>query len=116
MREVLITVQHPVVDGEVEQDHYLVEIPKVTDPGGYVQYISLSYFHDRELKRAFPELPEGTNWLAYADSIKYATVDWDPNYRLSNLGLDRSQIPVCKSLWDFYELAGYDRKAKRWLV
>lgn len=106
-------------------DFYILELPTYGKPEFYIQTVSYSYFHDRELKRAFPygptNIPEnGMNWMQYARTIKYCSEHsgWPGKTvkeYLDGIGVDSSKVTVCKGVWDFYNKIGYDRKAKKYL-
>jgi hypothetical protein len=84
----------------------------------------LSWFRDRELKRAFPDvssgkLINGMDWMQYARTVKYCS-DHHVSPRqtmtdyLDSMGVDINTVPVCKGVWDFYEKIGYNKKSKKY--
>jgi hypothetical protein len=120
MRQILIELHTP---GESQGDFLILEHPTFGEDDFYPQAVSYSWFHDRELKRAFPDvssgkLIDGMNWVEYASTIKYCSEH--TTYRgikehLDFFGIDINTVPVCKGVWDFYNKIGYDRKRKKYL-
>lgn len=121
MRQILIELHIPNALGEF----YMLEHPTVGEPKFYTQAVSYTYFRERELKRAFPDvtsgnLIKGLTWVEYAATIKYCSEHsgWPgKSYEeyLAYIHIDIEQVPICKGVWDFYEKIGYDRKSKRYI-
>jgi hypothetical protein len=121
MRQILIELHIP---GKEVGDFFILEHPTYGDKGFYPQCISYSYFHDRELNRAFPNGPQNTNenglnWMQYARTVKYCS---EHNSYISSLkdylairNININHVPVCKGVWDFYDKIGYDRKRKKYI-
>lgn len=105
-------------------DFFILEHPTYGEPEFYIQAVSYTYFRERELNRAFPDvtsgnLIKGMTWPQYASTIKYCTEHsgWPGKTikeYLDGIGVDSSKVPVCKGVWDFYNKIGYDRKAKKY--
>jgi hypothetical protein len=122
MRQQLMELHIP---GQNWGDFIIVEVPTPGEPNFYPQCISLQWFQERELTRAFPDATQNTkingmNWLEYSRTIKYCS-----NHHLSPrqpmkdyldlLGIDINTVPVCNSVWDFYTKIGYNKKTKSYL-
>ena len=121
MRQILIELHIP---GKTFGDFYILEHPTYGEADFYRQSISYTWFRDRELNRAFPDLSgkpiNGMNWMEYAETIKYCSEHSGyPNrpYKdyLNVIHVDINTVPVCKGVWDFYDKIGYDRKLKKYL-
>ena len=122
MRQVLVELHTP---GKEFGDFYILEHPTPGEPEFYVQATSYSWFHDRELKRAFPkagtsELVNRLNWVEYSRTVKYCS-EHNPLPResiadyLDRIDIDITTVPVCKGVWDLYTQIGYDRKTKTYV-
>ncbi len=110
MRQLLATLHIPGSD----DDHYrIIEVPDYGENQFYVQSVSIDAFSRREVKKAFPELPPGVNWMEYARTIKYCTIDWNIG-SASMYGVNLNSLPVSKGVWQFYLDIGYDRVKKRY--
>lgn len=78
----------------------------------YTQYISLEYFGEREMRKAFGY----ANGYPYADpeTIKYTTVSRSISAQdFKDVSAD---TPVLYSVWDLYAAIGYDHKNHRYLT
>ena len=121
MRQILIELNIP---GQRYGEFFILEKPDVGEDNAYTQIISYSWFCDRELKRAFPEvssgkLVNGMNWVEHSRTIKYCSeretnVNRIKDY-LDCAGVDINTVPVCKGVWDFYDKIGYDKKRKKYI-
>lgn len=122
MRQVLVELHTP---GKEQRDFFILEHPTPGEPNFYTQAVSYSWFHDRELKRAFPtvgkhgnELINGLNWVQYSKTVKYCSEHTSyqdlAKYLKDYIGIDINTVPVCKGVWDFYDKIGYDRKSKQY--
>jgi hypothetical protein len=121
MRQQLFELHIP---GQNWGDFIIVEVPTPGEDDFYPQVTSLSWFRDRELKRAFPDvssgkLINGMDWMQYARTVKYCS-DHHVSPRqtmkdyLDSMGVDINTVPVCKGVWDFYEKIGYNKKSKKY--
>lgn len=119
MKQILIELHTP---GKEDRDFYILEHPTYGDKGFYTQCISYSWFHDRELNRAFPVGTQNTekngmNWMQYARTVKYCSEHSTYSSiqeHLALMNIDINHVPVCKGVWDFYDKIGYDRKRKKY--
>lgn len=94
--------------GKPDQFFEIVRKP-VTDKGGYVEAISLTWFQERELKRAFPD-------GAYNHrTIKYCSLIYE---RSGAYREEFPEIPVVQveGVFEFFKLIGYDYKAQRYIT
>lgn len=122
MRQILIELHTP---GKEEGDLFILEHPSPNEDNFYPQAVSYTWFHDRQLKNAFPEvssgqLINGMNWMEYAKTVKYCSEHQvSPRETISefleNFGVDINTVSVCKGVWDFYDKIGYDRKKKKYV-
>ena len=119
-RQVLMELHIP----ELASEFFILEMPSYHDKGWYIQTTSFSWFRDRELKRAFPDvsgkLIKGMNWMQYAKSLKYTSEHTLlPSVNIAEhlelYGIDINSVRVCKGVWDFYDAIGYDRKRKKYI-
>ena len=121
MRQILIELNIP---GQRYGEFFILEKPDVGEDNAYTQIISYSWFHDREMKRAFPDVTSGLpvkdslNWAEYSRTIKYCSERETNPSRIKGyldlVGVDINTVPVCKGVWDFYDKIGYDKKRKKY--
>ena len=120
MRQILIELNLP---GKKYGDFFILEKPESYEDNFYPQEISYSWFHEREMKRAFPDISSGNlingmSWVEYARTIKYCS-ERERGTRIKEyldlVGVDINTVPVCKGVWDFYDKIGYDRKTKKYV-
>jgi hypothetical protein len=124
MKQLLVELHTPG-DTRDSGDFFILELPSPGEPEFYRQVSSWSWFRERELNRAFPDvssgkLIKGLNWAQYARTIKYCSEHSgyvgtpDHETYLKERDIDITTIPVCKNVWDFYDMIGYDRKTKKY--
>ena len=119
MRQILIELHIP---GQRIGNFFIVELPSPGEEGFYRQVCSYTWFHKRELDRAFPDATtnskkNGMNWMQYARTIKYCsehTTHRGIKDLLDMVDVDINTVPVCKGVWDFYDKIGYDKKQKKY--
>jgi hypothetical protein len=118
MRQILIELHTP---GKQSTDFFILEHPTYGEPQHRWQAVSYTWFRDRELKRAFPNLDglhKGMNWMEYRNTVKYCS-EHHPSRPikdfLDDMGVDINHVPVCKGVWDFYNKIDYDRKKKKYV-
>lgn len=118
MRQLLIELHIP---GKEYGDFFILNKPTPGEDEFYIQSKSYSWFVERELKRAFPDLDglyKGMNWMQYRNTVKYCSehsvFPRTISGYLDSMGVDINTVPVCNGVWDFYNKIGYDRKAKKY--
>lgn len=84
----------------------IVDIP--VNSKTYAQRISLYWFRNRELGRAFPDNPK-PDWVTFHKTVQWCDLDsrersWD----------GPADAPVFTDAYKFYEAIGYDRKRQRY--
>jgi hypothetical protein len=118
MRTILVELHIPNHDSR----WYTVDLPTVGEPDFYRVQTSWSWFRDRELKRAFPDvsgnLIRGLNWVEYARTKKYCSEHTTAPHETMTEHLDRicrpAQITRCDTVWQFYDSIGYNRITKKY--
>lgn len=118
MRQLLIELHIP---GKEYGDFFILNKPTPGEDEFYIQARSYSWFCERELKRAFPDLDglhKGMNWMQYRNTVKYCSehsvFPRTIGGYLDSMGVDINSVPVCNGVWDFYDQIGYDRKKKKY--
>ncbi len=106
------------IPGQPDAEFYIIDMPNRNDRDWYKQVTSFTWFRERELTRAFPDVSgHAIDWMQYARTLKYTSEHQVHPKRtvqdyLTDFDIDINTVTYCNGVWDFYDKIGYDRKAK----